>query len=316
MNLRPNRIGMSVLALTASAAMASSACAAPTPPAPAFDGHRAMADIASLLKFTPRSLGTPGHAQAIKFIEAELAKTRIFHVREQTWRYKGQDGAEHTLTNIIASTEPANAHRVLVGTHYDSIVRAYKDPTSPDAPMPGANNSASGVAVLLEEARIMAHSPALHVGVDLVFFDGEEGQHSLGAGDPDWFAVGSPYFVAHLTDVYPHGRPASAVILDMVCYRDSKLKPDQSSLAYDPEGVARFWRIGRRVAPSLFDTGELDYAVDDDQTALAGDAIPSFLVIGIEYEPWFNTTQDTIDKCSTSTLAGVGETVLQFLAEP
>jgi Zn-dependent M28 family amino/carboxypeptidase len=180
--------------------------------------------------------------------------------------------------------------------------------------MPGANNSASGVAVLLEAARVMAHSPALRVGVDLVFFDGEEGQYSLGAGDANWFALGSPYFAGHLGDTYPRGKPATAVILDMVCYRQSKLKPDQSSLAYDRNGVEQFWRIGRRVAPSLFDTGALTYAVDDDQTALAGAKIPSFLVIGIEYEPWFNTTHDTIDKCAANTLAGVGETVLQFLA--
>ena len=87
---------------------------------------------------------------------------------------------------------------MIVATHYDSIVKAYRDAKNPDAPMPGANNSSSGVAVLLETARVLSLLPEPPVGIDMVFFDGEEGSKSLGAGDPDFKPIGSPHFAEHL----------------------------------------------------------------------------------------------------------------------
>src|SRR5262249_47256973 len=172
-----------------------------------WSGERAMADIATQLRFTPRSPGTPGHASTIDFIRAELAKTSVDAVGVQRWRHREADGTELDLTNIVARFDAANPRRVILGTHYDSIVRAYRDANHPEAPMPGANNSASGVAVLLETARALKTLPKPPVGIDLVFFDGEEGPRSLGAGDPDWKALGSPYFAAHLREVYTDRKP-------------------------------------------------------------------------------------------------------------
>jgi glutaminyl-peptide cyclotransferase len=281
-------------------------------PADRWSGSQAMADIASQLRFTPRSLDTPGHQQTIDFIESRLAKTPFHSVTRQRWVYRGEDGTQQTLTNVIARLAPANPRRIIVATHYDSIVRAYRDPTSPDAPMPGANNSASGVAVLLETARVMASMPPPPLGIDMIFFDGEEGPKSLGAGDPNWRALGSPYFAAHLDDFYTR-KPESGVVFDMVCYRDLKLHPELSSLTYAPAQVSKFWNIGASISPGVFLRKPTTYPVGDDQTALANAGIPSFLVIDFAYEPWFNTTQDTLDKCSAASLASVGRTLLRYL---
>ena len=99
------------------------------------------------------------------------------------------------MTNIIARFKPYNPRRVIVATHFDSIVKAYRDTKKPDAPMPGANNSASGVALLLETARVLSEMPeAPPVGIDMIFFDGEEGSISIGAGDPNSHPIGSPLF--------------------------------------------------------------------------------------------------------------------------
>ena len=276
-----------------------------------------MALIEQQLRFTPRSLGTVGHQQTIDLIKSELAKTNVDSVSTQSLVYViDEDGNRHWATNIIARFQPSNPRRVILATHYDSIVRAYADKTSPNGPMPGANNSASGVAVLLETARVLSLSPKPDVGIDLIFFDGEEGPKSLGAGDPAWKPLGSPYFAAHLKDYYPNAKPEKAVVFDMVCDRDLKLKPEPLSMASAPAEVQKFWRTGLAIAPSAFATNSTAYPISDDPTALAAAGIPSFLVIDFEYDPFFNTTQDTADKCSAQSLEAVGRTTLRYLYLP
>ncbi len=78
---------------------------------------------------------------------------------------------------------------------------------------------------------------------------------SLGAGDPDWHALGSPYFASHLERFYPTGKPGGAIIFDMVCYRSMQLTPEKGSLHYAPDAIAKFWTIGRSRAPSYFALG-------------------------------------------------------------
>ena len=281
-----------------------------------WDGSRAMALIAAQLQFTPRSMGAPGHQQAIDFIKAALAKTSVDVVTTQDWTYRGDDGGSLALSNIVARFQPQNPRRVIVATHYDSIVKAYRDPKTPDAPMPGANNSASGVAVLLETARVLALLPKLPVGVDMIFFDGEEGPKSLGAGDPDWKALGSPHFVDRLKDYYPTTKPEKAVVFDMVCARNIQLKPEPSSLMSAMPEVKKFWGAGIGIAPAAFVTKTTTYPISDDHTALAEAGIPSFLVIDFDYEPWFNTTGDTLDKCDPQSLEAVGRTLTRYLTLP
>ncbi len=137
-----------------------------------WDGQRALGQIGQLLRFTPRSVDTPGHQQAIDYIKDAMAKTSADVVTTQHWTYNDAEGKPHAMTNIIARFQPANPHRVIVATHYDSIIRAYRDANNPNAPMPGANNSASGVAVLLETARVLSLLPKPAVGIDMIFFDG------------------------------------------------------------------------------------------------------------------------------------------------
>jgi Zn-dependent M28 family amino/carboxypeptidase len=281
-----------------------------------WDGQRALAHIAAQLRFTPRALDTAGHQLTIDYIKAELAKIHVDAVTTQRWVFKDDNGKGIAMTNIVARLDPDNPRRVILATHYDSIVRAYRDPRNKDAPMPGANNSASGVALLLETARVLSLSEKPPVGVDFVFFDGEEGPKSLGAGDPAWHALGSPYFAAHLKDYYPQAKPQTAIVFDMVCDKDLALKPEPFSLASASSDVRKYWSIGGRITPSSFPTTTTPYPISDDHNALAQAGIPSFLVIDFDYEPYFNTTADTIDKCSAQSLETVGRTTLQYLYSP
>jgi len=281
-----------------------------------WDGQRALGAIVELLRFTPRSMDTAGHQKTIDFIKAELAKDKADVVTTQRWVFNAPDGKQHAMTNIIARFQPQNPRRVIVATHYDSIIKAYRDAKDPDAPMPGANNSASGVALLLETARVLSLLPKPAIGIDMVFFDGEEGSISLGAGDPNFQPIGSPYFVQHLKDFYPAKKPEKAVDFDMVCDRDLHLKPEPSSLTSAKAEVKKFWDIGIATAPSAFEMRNTPYSISDDHTALQEAGIPSFVVIDFEYEPFYNTLQDTIDKCSAQSLEAVGRTLLQYLYLP
>ncbi len=295
----------------ASGAAAQSA----SPPVKLWHGKRALGDIARQLAFGVRALDTPGHAKTIAYIQAELRKVGAA-VSEQRWT-SSLGGKTHALVNIIGRFFPDNPRRIILGTHYDSIVRAYRDKHHPDAPMPGANNSASGVALLLETARALKAAPAPPpYGIDLVFFDGEEGPLSLGEGDKHWQPLGSPYFAAHLTALYPAARPVKAAIFDMVCWRKEKLRPEPVSLRYAGDETDRFWKIGTAVAPKIFSAEPVEAPIYDDQFALNEAHIPAFLVIGFEYEPWFNTTHDTLDKCSAAAMSAVGHTLIRYIYTP
>jgi glutaminyl-peptide cyclotransferase len=301
-----------VLAAPAWSAGSAPLAAGTTPDTSLWKGQRAMSDVSRQLSFGARSMSAPGHAKTIAYIEAEAAKFGASVTRQQ-WTEQ-LDGKPVALTNVIVRFSPLKTRRVILGTHYDSIVRAYRDKANPLGPMPGANNSASGVAVLLETGRVLGAARAQPAaGVDLVFFDGEEGPISLGEGDPDWRPLGSPYFASHLDELYAGRRPEKAVVFDMVCYRDLKLRPDVATSPAAADEMKRFWDIGRKISPSIFVDDPYPASISDDQVALARAGIPSFLVIGFDYDPWFNTTKDTIDKCAPTSLEAVGRTVINWL---
>jgi Peptidase family M28 len=309
--MRMRRV-VALAALCVAVAAAPSLAQSPQPDVTQWQGARALADIVKLVGFGPRAMDTPGHRKTIDLIESELKKLGVT-AREQSWT-STVAGQTHAMTNVIAPMYPGEPRRMILGTHYDSIIRAYADKDHPDAPMPGANNSASGVALLLETARALhAQKAPPGVGIDFIFFDGEEGPISLGAGDPHWQPLGSPYFTDHLGDTYPGASPQQAIIYDMVCWREMKLQPEADSLLYAADQIDKFWNIGRTFAPAFFSTAPTPQPIFDDQIALNDAHIPSFLVIGFQYDPWFNTTQDTPDKCSAAALDGVGRTTLRYI---
>jgi glutaminyl-peptide cyclotransferase len=306
--LRPRLFGWLAVCLP----LGSPAAGAPPADVPGFDAARAQSHIHALLGWSPRSMGAPGHARTIDYIDAQLRADAHMDLSRQNWAELAADGSTLAMTNIVARLNPQLSARLILATHYDSIVRAYRDPDPArrSLPMPGANNSASGVAVLIEAARVL--SRARHpVGVDFIFFDGEEGPLSLGAGDRNWRALGSPYFAKHIREFYPGKLPVAAVVFDMVCKRAIRLHPERSSLESAPRDIQQFWDIGQRLAPEHFPSS-VQAVVLDDQTALAALGIPSFLLIDFEYEPYFNTTADTEDKCSAETLQAVGDVTLAY----
>lgn len=275
------------------------------------DGQEMMELIAQQLRYGPRYLTSSGHKQEQQFLSAELAALGA-RVSRQSWKHVDQQGRTQTLTNIIGRWEGEAERRILLATHYDSKRFADKDPRRPDQPVPGANDSASGVAVLLEVARSLKNAsvkPA--VGIDIVFFDAEEGEESQAGDYTHWKPLGSTYFAEHVSELYSTQKPIGGIVVDMVCDKDFRLYREASSMRSAPGAVEKFWSIGNRTSPRVFDD-VMGPEIQDDHTALTSAGIPSFLVIDLDY-PAFHTTRDAIDQCRGESLKVVADTTIDYL---
>lgn len=277
---------------------------------PFIDGNEMLAVIDQQLRYGPRYMSSPGHESVQEFLVAEMQEQTNEAVT-QSWDYKGTDGNTHKLTNIIGRLYPTQERRIILATHYDSKKFADLDHLHKDQPVPGANDSASGVAVLVELARILGNSHVVpSVGVDIVFFDGEEGDINQGSDYSDWRPLGSTYFAEHLSELYGNNKPVSALVLDMVCDKDLRIYKEQSSVQNAQAQVDSFWSIAKKVNGQVFQD-KVGQNVQDDHTPLNRAGIPSFLLIDFEYAPFY-TTGDTLDKCSAESLETVAHAVFEY----
>lgn len=273
------------------------------------NGNEMLAIIAQQLRYGPRYLSAEGNKRTEEFLIAEM-QTLADETLVQKWNHISQDGTNSNLTNIIGRFYPEKEKRIILGTHYDSKRFADKDPENPKKPVPGANDSASGVAVAVEIARYLATTDdAPSVGVDIVFFDGEEGEEDL--SKTPWRPLGSIYFADNIDEIYRNGRPISGVIVDMVCDKNLNITQDLNSIRDAPEQVELFLNQARLVDPNAFDAST-KAAILNDHTSLNRVGIPSFLVIDFDY-PYFHTTEDTIDKCSADSLETVAQSILNYI---
>lgn len=276
-----------------------------------FDGKEMLALIDQQLRYGPRYLSATGHKKVQRFLLAEM-KELAQEVETQTWEHISTGGKKYELTNIIGRLYPTQERRIVLATHYDSKKLAGKDRKRPDQPVPGANDSASGVAVLVELVRILTNSQVVpNIGIDIVFFDGEEGEEDQGEDYTYWKPLGSTYFVEHLNELYGDSKPIAGIVLDMVCDKDLRILKERSSVQNTPAQVEIFWDIGRKVNESVFQN-QVGQEIQNDHTPLNQVGIPSFLVIDFEY-PYFHTTNDTLDKCSVKSMETVANAVFDYL---
>jgi glutaminyl-peptide cyclotransferase len=262
-----------------------------------FQGERALAFAAKQMTFGPRIPGSTAHRMAGDWIVECLEETG-WETELQEFTYQ-----EAKLRNIIGSWEPGSGERpILLGAHYDTRPVADRDDEFPLKPVPGANDGASGVAVLLELARVIAGNRSSQ-DVWLVFFDGED---SGGLQNWDW-VVGSSYFALEISFT-----PSSVIIVDMVGDRDLNLYFERNST---PELAQSVWQIANTMQYEDFIPVE-KYALLDDHTPFLERGFQAIDIIDFDY-PYWHTTEDTIDKISSESLEQVGRTLQAWLeAQP
>jgi Zn-dependent M28 family amino/carboxypeptidase len=269
-----------------------------------FNAERAYGDVVKQVGFGPRIPGSEGHREVVEWIEGELIESG-WQVEEQNGEYSG-----FPVRNIIGkygSGKPL----IILGAHYDTRKFADRDTdlSRRTQPVPGANDGASGVAVLLELARNISEYSKSHGYVEnsfqanqvwLVFFDAEDNGKISGM---DW-AMGSQLFVNELKII-----PESVIIVDMIGDRDLKLCWEGNS---DQKLLAEIWSHAEKLYyGENFDANDECFIIDD-HTAFINAGIAAVDLIDIDY-PFWHTTHDTVDKVSSRSLKVIGDTLLSWL---
>jgi glutaminyl-peptide cyclotransferase len=275
-----------------------------------FDAAQAMSWVRFQVAAGPRVPGRPGHRLVAEWLEREL-KARADSVQVQAFTHVTAAGDTLALVNLIARFRPSDPNRILYVTHWDTRPVAERDPDSSkrNQPIPGANDGASGTALLLGVADALKKAPPA-VGVDLLFVDGED-YGSFEADSLKDVLIGARYFAQHLPAGY---RPLFAVLWDMVGGRDQQIYEEGYSLARAPEVVERVWGTAEELhLGAMFRPVNGGY-ITDDHVPLQEAGIRAIDVIGYEnYKLWHHTLEDTPDKMSAVALGDVGRLALALL---
>ena len=278
-----------------------------------FSGDRAMANLLTICDLGPR----PSGSEAMRRQRSLLAE----HFRAAGGRVTGQafevrdrrTGKPVHMENILVTWHPDRDNRILLGAHYDTRPYPDRDPVDPQGRFIGANDGASGVALLMEMASFM---PALEgPGVDFVLFDAEE--YVVHPRDP--YFLGSTFFARQYAAKRREGAGPTyrcGVIVDMVADRDLAIWQERKSMSW-PETrpvVEAIWDVAARRGVRQF-VPEPRHEVEDDHVPLRMiGRIPTCDIIDFDYPAW-HTTQDTPEQCSAESLGAVGDVLLAWLRE-
>ena len=274
-----------------------------------FDGQRAYGFLLLQTDLGPRFPGSPGHRAALEFLQKQLQESGAEVELQPFMHYDAEKGITLTMNNIIGTFYPLKKSRLLLCAHWDTRPFADKDdPANQHLPIIGANDGASGVAVLLEIARhLQLREPA--VGVDIVFFDGEDYGRE---GELENYCLGSRHFVQVNNRFFPH----FAILLDMVGDAELQLPIEGYSQQFVPEMVDKVWNLAQDLGIPQF-LPEVRNYVFDDHVILNQGGIPAIDIIDFEYPDkshrYWHTLQDTPDKCSPESLQAVGEVLLEVV---
>ena len=245
------------------------------------------------MAFGPRIPGSEESRKTAAWVVEQLESIG-WETEIQHFNYRGT-----ALINIIAKSEGVSENRpILIGAHYDTRPYADRDPIYPEAPVPGANDGASGVAVLIELAHALDRD-RLRQPVWLVFFDAEDSGNIDGW---DWI-VGSSFFVDNLSQELE-----AAVIVDMVGDRDLQLYIEKNS---DPDLVQEIWELADQLDYTAF-IQTPKYSMIDDHSPFLRIGVPAVDIIDFDY-PYWHTIDDTVDKVSADSLEQVGRTLEHWL---
>lgn len=283
-------------------------------PQTSFSGEAALAHVRTQLDFGPRIPGSEGHRRTGDWIVARMRATTDT-VIEQRWEHVTATNQRLPMRNIFARIRPGARERILYVAHWDTRPFADDSPNLGDRqkPVPGANDGASGVALLVALAEALKVAPPTF-GVDFLFVDGEDyGNFSL---DQD-VLIGSKYFAEHLPS--PGYAPLFGVVWDMIGDAELNIRQEGYSVQNAPEVVARVWQTAEDLGFRKYFISRNAGLVTDDHVPLQKKGLRVIDVIDIDYveqggpRDYHHTTQDTIDKVSAKSLQIVGDLAMTLV---
>lgn len=273
---------------------------------PEFNEQIAFQHLEQQCQFGSRVPGTEAHSKCRDYLVATLQKYADRVTQQPFKETIPQTGTSVICYNIIANFQSNKSKRILLCAHWDCRPWADRDPdpANHQQPVPGASDGASGVAVLLEIARIIKISPPKY-GIDIVLFDAEDfGTY----GQNDTWALGSKQFARNVVQNY---HPEFGILVDLVGDADQQLYIEQNSYQYARKIVDKVWNMAEQLGIPEF-IPEVKHDVYDDHLSLLEIGIPTIDIIDFDYQYW-HTVSDTPDKCSPRSLGNVGRVILGVL---
>lgn len=286
-------------------------------PYPSFNADSAYAFIQKQVDFGPRVPGTKGHQDTKAWMISNL-ENYGWTTQTQDFEAKTYDGLTWKLTNVIASINPQASKRILLAAHWDSRRIADKDTERLNEPIDGANDGASGVGILMEIARVIGSQEIKpEVGIDLIFFDGEddgEPEHAnLRDNSQIWWCHGSQYWsknkhVANYSAYY-------GILVDLVGGKNARFYREGYSRQFASGILSKVWANASQLGHSGFFIQQDSPEILDDHVFVNMNAkIPMIDIIDFSPEMGFghyhHTHRDNMEVIDTRTLQAVGETVL------
>lgn len=285
---------------------------------PDFSADQAYQYIEKQIYFGPRVPNTKAHRGTLQYIREHLVETAgensVYVQSFQTDVY----GDTLQLHNILVSFGTGNQDRIMLAAHWDS--RPYSDAESDSLnqkkPVLGADDGASGVAVLMELANVFSENPP-PIGVDIILFDGEDyGRKS----DLDHYFLGSRHWGNN--PPVPGYKPRFGILLDMVGAKNAQFPKEGYSMDFAPNLVNEIWAIGQEFGYDELFVDEIGGEIADDHyfvERLAG--IPMIDIINyrmsptgqVEFAPHWHTQQDDLDIIDPYVLQGVGDVLLELI---
>ncbi|MBQ7419842.1 MAG: M28 family peptidase [Prevotella sp.] len=293
-----------------------------------FDADSAYQFCAAQCQFGPRTMNSEAHEQCGRWI-AQKFQQYGYQVEQQHADLKGYDGTLLKSTNIIAKQSIANSQRILVCAHWDSRPWADNDPDSTNwrKPVMAANDGASGVAVMLELARLIQQHDSLNIAVDFICFDAEDWGipqwDTTGDGTDSW-ALGAQYWAQEYSqqqDANSQQPYQYAILLDMVGGQGAKFYQESFSLQKANQVVEKVWRAASAAGYGSFFPMKEGGAITDDHLPVNDTAmIPCIDIINHypdcpqgSFGPTWHTVYDDMQHIDKNTLQAVGQTLLQVI---
>ena len=293
----------------------------------AFCADSAYAFCAAQCQYGPRTMNSVAHEECGKWI-AEKFRQYGCDVELQRADLKGYDGTILTSTNIIAKSRQLTANskqpRILICAHWDSRPWADNDPDSANwrKPVMAANDGASGVAVMLEIARLLQQNDSVGVAVDFVCFDAEDwGMPQWESdSDADSWALGAQYWAANcpkeIANSYQYG-----ILLDMVGGQSARFYQEYFSMKYARNIVEKVWQAASAAGYGSYFPAKEGGGVTDDHLPVNEKAgIPCIDIINhypdceqSNFGPTWHTINDDMQHIDKNTLQAVGQTLIQLL---
>ena len=278
---------------------------------PNFDSNKAFTYLVKQCEFGPRNPGSSGHLEFSNYLETFLSELEGNLIIQKFIYTEPITNMERNGKNFIIQFNENAEYRLLLGAHWDTRSLSDQDEEIENQSLPvlGANDGASGTSVLMELATIIsAKNP--EIGIDIVFFDAEDGGFS---GQPETFALGSRFFAENL----PIVKPNFAIIVDMVGDKNLSIPIERISYNIAPEKVKEIWNLAEELSLPAFKK-TIDLEIYDDHVPLwEVAAIPAIDIIDFQYPNMFynhwHTQRDTPENCSPQSLGQVGNLLVNYI---